>query len=243
VSEIGLLFLAAIIGFITKELLGRGVRRSLRWRSRKAPLVTHVETDPSIVWAGMPPWIGAGFLVPTDADTSSPPAHCLAWRTWALAKGGVDEGMTQVRVTLTARESLLVVVDGVRVKVHHRMPSPPWRSIVCGVGGADITPRRGEIDLSLFDPPGVQWLDESGDTIGMPTFSLTATEADVLHLWAQVAEDEWVEWSAELLVLVYGERQLVPITDAGKPFITAGGGNASSQHMAISGVGEWSPPI
>lgn len=241
--EIGLLIVGAIIGFVVNELLGRGLRRVLRSRSRRTPLVVHVETDPSIIWAGLPPWIGAGFLVPSDADVASPPEHCPDWRTWALARGGVDEEMTQIRITLTARDNLLVVVDAVRVKVHHRKASPAWRSIVCAAGGASVTPRRGEIDLSLFDPPVVEWLDEDGDAVGMPTFSLTKSEAEVLHLWVKVAAHEWVEWSAELLVIVDGERQVVPITDKGKPFVTAGAGNAASQHMSTSGASEWSPPL
>lgn len=156
--------------------------------------------------------------------------------------GGVDERSTQVRLTLTARQDLLVVVDAVRVKVHARRPVPPWRAITCAVGGADITPRRGDINLSFFDPPPVDWVDADGEPTNMPTFSLTAGEAEILHLWANV-EEEWVEWSGELLVMVDGQRQVVEIADNGRPFVTTGSAGASSHHMRVSGGDEWSPPL
>lgn len=72
VAELGFFALGAligaVIGFVINELLGRGVRGLDRRRARRDPLMVHIETDPSIIWAGMPPWIGARFLVPPDAD-------------------------------------------------------------------------------------------------------------------------------------------------------------------------------
>lgn len=207
-----------------------------------AGVEVHVETDPSIIWAGMPPWIGAGFLVPLEADVSSPPGHYPDWRTWARSVGGVDETLTQLRVTLTARKDLLVVVDGVRVRVHARKHVPPWRSITCGVGGADVSPRRAEVQLSGFNPPTFSWVDESGDVIAAPTFSVSGSEAEMLHIWAYV-EDEWVEWTAELLVLVDGRRQTIDINDRGRPFVTTGSQGALSHHMWASGGDRWDPPL
>jgi len=113
--EVALLVVGAVIGFAVNELLGRGVRSLDRRRAQRDPLVVHVEKDPSIIWAGAPPWVGATFLIPADADLSDPPpAHCPDWGAWAHAHGGVDSTQTEVRVTLTAKESLLVVVDGCR---------------------------------------------------------------------------------------------------------------------------------
>jgi hypothetical protein len=203
-TEVALILVGAVIGFVVDEAFGRGVRAIERRRARRDPLIVHVETDPSIIWAGMPPWIGAHFLVPPDADLSTPPSHCPEWRTWAKARGGVDEAVTQIRVTLTARKDLVVVVDGLRIRVHERRPAPAWRSITCAVGGADITSRRAEVQLSGFDPPTFSWVDESGDATEQPTFSLSGSEAEMLHIWAYT-DDEWVEWTAELLVLVDGQ--------------------------------------
>jgi hypothetical protein len=76
----------------------------------------------------------------------------------------------------------------------------------------------------------------------MPTFSLAADEAEMLHLWAYVG-DEWVEWDAELLVLVDGERRVVSVTDGGKPFVTSGATGAASRHMWVSATEGWQPPI
>lgn len=213
-------------------------------RRRRDPLVVHVEADPSIIWAGMPPWIGAGFLVPPDADVSLPSGHCPEWRSWIEPLGGVDEALTQLRVTLTARKDLLVVVDGVRVRVHARKAVPPWRAITCGVGGADVSPRRAEVRLSGFDPPTFEWIDESGESIAAPTFSLSGSEAEMLHVWAYV-EDEWVEWAAELLVLVDGRRQTININDGRRPFVTTGsqGASSSSALMWAAGGNRWDPPL
>lgn len=241
-GEILLLVVGAVVGFLVNEFLGRGLRAVERRRARGTPLIMHVETDPSVIWANMPPWIGAGFLVPPDADISSPPKHCPDWRRWVRALGGVDQGVTNIRVTLTARRDLLVVVDAIRVKVHERRPVPPWRAITCAVGGADITPRRGEINLSMFDPPLVDWIDDGGDPTGMPTFSLSAGAAEILHLWATV-DEEWVEWTAQLMVIVDGHRQVVEIADDGKPFVTTGSAGATSHHMRVAGGDTWDPGL
>jgi hypothetical protein len=115
VDQVGWLVIGAVIGFAVPEVLRRTTGRFDRGQARRNPLVVHAETDPAVIWAGIPPWIGAGFLMPPGADlTSPPPRHCPEWRRWAHERGGVDEAVTQLRVTLTARENLLVVVDGLR---------------------------------------------------------------------------------------------------------------------------------
>lgn len=244
VGQIALVLVGAVVGFMVNELLGRGVRRLERGHARRDPLIVHVETDPSIIWVDMPPWVGAGFLVPPGADLDAPPAHCPDWRSWVRQRGGIDEAQTQLRVTLVARKDLVVVVDGVRVRVHKRTAAPPWLAIQCMVGGASVTPRRGEIDFTLFDPPLVDWLDESGDRIPAPTYSLSDSDVEVVHLWANVGESELVEWTAELLLLVDGQRLVVTIADGGRPFVTAGAGNAISSHSRASGSASgWQPPI
>ncbi|MDQ6945727.1 MAG: hypothetical protein M3256_05495 [Actinomycetota bacterium] len=241
-AALGLLVLGAIIGFIINETLSRSLGFADRRRARRNPLVVHVETDPAVIWAGMPPWIGARFLMPLDADISSPPASCPHWRSWAHALGGVDSHLTQVRITLTAKQALLVVVDGLRVNVHSRKSVPPWRSVICAVGGASISPRRAEIRLSQADPPTVEWAAGDGDVVGVPSFSVSTSEVEMLHVWAYV-EDEWVEWTAELLVLVDGHRQVINISNNGKRFVTSGAAGAASEHMWVSGSDHWVPPL
>lgn len=239
-----LLVSGAVVGFIVNELLGRGLGAAIRHRAVGDPLIVHVEEDPSIIWAGAPPWVGAAYLLPPEADLSDPPpSHCPDWYTWARARGGVDQTQTQVRVTLTARKDLMVVVDGLRVRVHRRQDVPPWRSMVCGVAGADLAPRRAEIRLSDFEPPVVYWLDHNGDSVTTVQFSLAEDDVEMLHIWAYSADTEWVEWTAELLVLVDGKRRMVPIGDPAKPFVTSGGDGTASQHMRLSGGDEWNPPL
>jgi hypothetical protein len=110
------------------------------------------------------------------------------------------------------------------------------------VGGADVSPRRAEVQLSGFNPPTFSWVDESGEAIAAPTFSLSDSEAEMLHIWAYV-EDEWVEWTAELLVVVDGHRQTIAVNDGGRPFVTTGSRGALSQHMWASGGDRWEPPL
>jgi hypothetical protein len=238
-----LLAVGTMIGLFVDEALGRGVRWVDRRRASRHPLIVHVETDPSIIWAEAPPWVGASFLVPPDADLSSPPAYCPQWRAWATSVGGVDEGLTQVRVTLVARRDLVVVVDALRVRVHRRQPAPAWRQIMCAVGGADITPRRVEVRLSDFDPPSPTWISADGEIVRAPTFTLSGDEAEMLHIWAYVAEDEQVEWTAELLTLVDGQRVIVEVSDGGRPFVTAGSAAACSTHVRASGGADWTPAL
>lgn len=227
------------------EALGRGLGAVLRRRAVGDPLIVHVEDDTAVIWAGSPPWIGARFLVPTDADlTDPPPAACIEWHSWARARGGVDQDLTQLRITLTARKDLLVVVDGLKVTVHARKPVPPWRTLECGAGGADIAPRRAEIQLTGFDPPTVSWLDDDGEYVDAVSFSVGAGEVEMLHLWAYPGDDEWVEWTAVLFALVDGKRKEIPIGDPAKPFVTTGGSGSVSYHVRAGGSdAEWSPPI
>jgi hypothetical protein len=207
----------------------------------RKPLIVHVETDPAIIWAGAPPWVGAGFLVPTDADVSMPPTqHCPEWRTWIRNLGGVDEAMTQVRVTLSANEDLNVVVDGLRARVHSRKPVPRWRHVICAVGGADITPKRAEIALDDYAQPIIRWVNEGGEALPTPTFTLSGSESEMIHVWAR-SRSEWIEWTAELLLIIDGQRQIIPISDNGDPFITTAAEGAASQHIWAGG--SWEPHL
>jgi hypothetical protein len=234
----------AVIGFIVNEVMGRGLGAVLRRRAIRNPLMVHIEEDTSMIWAGSPPWVGAAYLLPLDADlVDPPPSNCPDWFQWARARGGIDQDLTQLRLTLTARKDLVVVVDGLRVRVHARRPAPAWRSVVCGTGGADLTPRRAEVRLSDFDPPVVYWLDDEGESVDSMQFSLAADDVEMLHIWAYSSEDECVEWTAELLAIVDGQRKVIPFGSATKPFVTSGSSGASSSHMRVSGGGEWSPPI
>jgi hypothetical protein len=235
------LILGALIGAVVTRAVDWGFQRNRRLRAMKSPLVVHVETDPAIIWAGAPPWVGAGFLVPPNADVSLPPTqHCPGWRTWIRNLGGVDESITQVRVTLSAKEDLNVVVDGLRAHVHSRKPVPPWRHVICAVGGADITPKRAEIALDDFAQPVIQWLNEGCEAVSAPTFSLSGSESEMLQFWAR-SRSEWIEWTAELFLIVDGQRKVIPIDDTGDRFITTGAEGATSQHMWAAG--SWQPPL
>jgi len=113
------------------------------------------------------------------------------------------------------------------------MASGYLRSERCGCHS-----QEGGRPAQRFDPPTFSWIDEGGDVIGAPTFSLSGSEVEMLHIWAYV-EDEWVEWTAELLVLVDGHRQVIEISEGGQPFVTSVSAGAASQHRWISGGDHW----
>jgi hypothetical protein len=224
-TAVGLLVAGAVIA----EL----VRRVPRWRAARCPLFVHVETDPTAIWIGHPPWIGASFLLPPDRDMMelSPPSNCLEWRRWARALGGVDEGQTDILVTLSAKEDLTVVVSGLRAVVSSRRAAPAWHHVSCAVGGAAIVPRRVELHFDEFPETANCWYGPGDcEPIDPPVFSISGSEAEVLHIRG-VSGRDWVEWTADLLLVVNGRRVTVPIREGRRPFVTSGASGVVESHI------------
>ncbi len=230
-----------VLGAIAGAAVDRLIAVAQRSRNRRNPLYVHIETDPSIIWAGYPPWIGAGYLVPPSAHIGAAPSdHCPDWRNWIQSMGGVDALLTYVKLTLTARSDVTVVVDALRPRIAERRAVPAWRHLQCAVGGASITPRRAEVRFGDFAQPVFSWVDQSGDHVSAPSFSLSGSDVEELHLWAW-SDREWISWTADLLLLVDGKRRVIAISDNGRPFVTTGVEGAVSTHSWSSGA--WTPPL
>jgi hypothetical protein len=93
---------------------------------------------------------------------------------------------------------------------------------LCPVGGADLLPRRIEVDLDMFDGDiaMTRHLDYD-EEVPLPSISLAPGEVERLHIWARAASG-FHQWRLELPVLVDGRRQLVPVDDKGDAFMTVG---------------------
>lgn len=127
------------------ERLERASRRL--WKV--GPLFVHVETDRRVIWAGSPPWIPAAVWVPEMPD-EQPPMDANDWSTWARRLGGHDADVTMLEVTLQARKDMSLVIDRPMIR-HARSDDRRGVIALCRVGGADLLPRRIEVDLDLFE--------------------------------------------------------------------------------------------
>ncbi|GHE93068.1 hypothetical protein GCM10014715_56720 [Streptomyces spiralis] len=207
-----------IVTAVFQPLLNRITAISRRITHIK-PVSVHVETDPSIVWAGFPNWIPAFVWLP-GRPTSRPPEHPTDWRSWAMAQGGAEAFQTALRVTVTARENASVVVDPPKVRHEsHPLDVPPRGCIaLCPVGGAAVTPRRLQVDLAMGT---TMWVDEDGSPIAPLSLALSPGETEQFLIFVN-SHSGRNQWHLELPILIDGKRLLIPIKDGSKPFITYG---------------------
>lgn len=192
---------------------------------KRPPVRVHIEVDPGNMYAGAPNWVGSGWVLPPEVDATAlgvPPTNiCRDWRPWMWPRGAFDGDYTEIRVTLQGVADSTVLVDGLRVTSIERS-EPRGNHFLCPVGGADITPRSIEVDLD-WDPGVVTYSDESGEAEGLPTFTLSKGEIEVVHVRAQTTQFR-CSWTAELLLIVDGQRETVYLDDDGEPFRTSATG-------------------
>lgn len=198
------------------ERLERFSRRL--WRVR--PLFVHIEADRRLIWAGSPPWIPAAVWLP-EMPREQPPLDANDWSAWGRRLGGHDADVTMLQVTLQARKDVSLVVDRPMIRYAR---SDDRRGVIalCPVGGADLLPRRIDVDLDTFDGDVAmtQHLDYD-EEVPWPSISLAPGEVERLHIWAK-ASSGFHQWRLELPVLVDGRRRLVPVDNAGDAFTTVG---------------------
>jgi len=227
--------LTALIAPITP-----GLERLSRRATRAKPLFVHIETDPSVIWAGFPDWIPLSHFFETPPPIDGPVINRADWLAWASRHGGVDAALTTVHVTLQAQGPATVAVQGLRVR--RRSSSVAGGQIVTrGVGGASVIPRKLTIHLDSGVEPIVTSEDNGGDTsIGFPNLQLATGDTEVLHIWAE-AESGRHEWTAYLILLVEGRRVLHPIRNNGKPFVTVGA-SGIEQRVNYAATDTWTEP-
>jgi hypothetical protein len=218
---VALLLCALLITTITGFRQQRTITAAAVHRS---DLSVHVETDRGVIWAGAPPWTSYMFAVPSIDRLGNPPSGpCVEWWKWARSYGGVDVRDTEVRVTLIAATDRTVVINGLRPQIVKREPPPPWPVVLCAAaGGAELTYRGMHVDLDGFGTPTAHFVAQDGTQAQRPpVISVRAGEAEMFHITGH-AEYEYIEWVAEVLLIVDGQRKTVTIDDDGEPFRTCG---------------------
>jgi hypothetical protein len=212
--------LGALLGWAVPHFLPRLWRRA----ALEQVLDLHVEQDPRIFEAGHPDWIPYSFLFPRAiSEVPAPPTGGIAqdWWAWAHTHGAVDAYSTKLAITLVCRQDVTVAVDALTVRLVNELETLRGTLIVRPTGGADIVERGIEVDLDGMGQPVVMYRDSGGGYLKSLGFSLKKGEVERIQIEARAAA-MLCKWTAELHLLVDGRRRTVEVTDAGKPFQTAG---------------------
>lgn len=202
---------------------GRKAERAGQIVAAEQPLDVLVETDQAIVWAGAPPWVGFSYYFSNGLPDEAPPTVGFDWSRWAYKHGGIDVGITMVQLTIQARQRANVVLDAPVVRIVAREDVAGGTVGTYGAGGADLHPRHFRVDLDMFDPPSVEYLNEDYEPVRNPAFKLTEGEVERFQIWAYATGDLLIEWTLELPIIVNGSRQEIAVDGpTGLSFATVG---------------------
>lgn len=225
-AELGSFALGLAGGLATTfiEPVNRWVGRVGRRTARDRGLAVHVETDPSVIWAGTPDWVPFQYFFPTPDLPAPPPPNPRKWRAWAVAEGGFDLWESVVRLTIvgTAPVTVLETPDVTVTKE----PLPPGRKVLRPVGGAEISPRAYRVDLDTFgeQSPDISLVEEGDSVRHDPlSFSLERNGVEQILLRVQSQRPGLYYWRGRLPILIDGKREYVDVDDGGVPFLLAGG--------------------
>ncbi len=215
----GLIVGAVVAPFV--EPWTRRLQRLGRRVAKEPALDVHVEWDQAVIWAGWPPWLSFAYYFAGSLPPAAPPDSGFDWSGWADRHGGYDFMWTMLRVTLVARTDATVVVE-IPV-VNQTIAEVPFGVGVLypAPGGADVNPRRFQIDLDFGERAYARFEDE-GQSAPAPSWSLSKGEAEQSSIWARARDDRLHEWVLELPLIVDGQRRMVRIDKGGKPFVTVG---------------------
>ena len=226
-KDVLLIIVGTIIGIVITALfhpLSRWLERVSRRLWRTSPIYVHIDSDPSIIWAGYPPWVGSSVWLPS-IPSEGPPESCLDWRSWALKAGGSDGQQSTLRITIQAREDVALVIETVSVRQNNVIDSAEVGGcfLTCQTAGAAISPRRIEVQLDWGRGAATAtWIDQDGSPTTAPQLSLSAGEFEQFHIWAKTEQGRH-EWWLELLLIVEGRRVVVPIhQEHNGSFVTIG---------------------
>ena len=202
-------------------------------------LFVHVEHDPRLIWANMPPWVGFAYCFEDGLPLEPPPSVAFDSWQWARRNGGVNMGISVLQVTLQARSGVSVVIEDVLARNVRRNKSGGV-GVVFPAGGASLCPRRFDVDLDAWSPPIVEFrVGADADPIPAPSFQLAPGETERFHIWVR-ARHGWNDWSVQLPLLVNGRRQYQDIGTEAKPFTTVGSDVPTASYMP-GRDGTWLP--
>lgn len=205
------------------EPVQRRVARAGRRSSSDCGVQMHVELDPTVIWAGMPDWIGFHYYIPDLDAAGEPPADSREWRSWAYRAGGWDLATSTVRLTLIGTAPVTVVLETPQV-FYSEESLPVGTKVIHAVGGASIDPRAFNVDLDGSDHPIVTISDDGGERISRPmAWSLQKGEVEQMLITVTSSRSALFHWEAQLPVLIDGERVFLTINDNHEPVTFAGG--------------------
>jgi hypothetical protein len=230
-NTILLIALSAIIGALITLAVTALTHPPIDWLERvskrlwRAELFdVHVETDPSIIWAGQPPWVGAAVWLHTIPD-EPPPLACPDWHVWARERAGFDAEQSVLQVTIQARKDTTLLIRGLKVRQKETKSLEQIDGYIlgCPVGGASLEPRRIEVNLDWGGGTGTAtWLDRGGQPTQPQQLTLSSGEIEQFQIWV-TTEEGWHEWWLELIVFSEGRNSVFPIRPQNnRPFITVG---------------------
>lgn len=208
-----------------------------------APLSVIVETDPRVFLPEVD-WTPFAYVFDTTlGQIQAPPSgDCRTWHSWARDLGAADSGAngfgTMFQVSVTSRSDGPILIDGFDVEVRRRGPPIHGVEARCLTGGADLNPRRVEIDLDK-DPASIHYLaDPNVDSEPQNlTISLAPDEIEVFEVWA-FTEGCDCEWIAALNFVADGTRGRAQIASGDAPFRTSGSRNADTWRWDEA-AGDW----
>jgi len=159
------------------------------------------------------------YFIPGELPSDAPPEDGRDWGRWAKSHGGYDLWLTMVKVTVVAKTDTTVVIETPIVTQKTSAVPKGVGVLKPAPGGADITPRRYDIDLASGTHPWIMFM-EGGEAIASeprpaPSFSLKAGEVEQLHIWAKAEDDQLHAWSMHIPLLIDGRRVTIPVDDHG----------------------------
>lgn len=136
-------------------------------------------------------------------------------RLWGLDRGLADADESSFWVTLQGRAEVPVVIDGIRPVILRQVDTSQVDGVAlwCAVGGGDLGTVDWVVNLDFpFAAPV---------TADAPR-SLTIAKGESIRLSMMAETEHFVEWTAEVLLIVDGARQVIKVDCNGKPFRTCG---------------------
>ena len=149
----------------------------------------------------------------------------MNFASWARRQGGVRAQEDAFRIVLRGREESPVIVNGLTAHVlSTRTPRSGWFNGWDGCGAA-VDTRQVHFELER-KPPSATWYDKNGEEIDPLTLQVSATEHEVIDVFAYTFREE-VEWVLEVSYTSAGKDGILRIDDHGKPFVLTAPGQRS----------------
>jgi hypothetical protein len=238
-----------VVGAFFKPVSAWGEKFARRIWSQD-PIIVAVERDPAIIWSGEPDWIPFSVYIDDPIRlSSSMPSDRTGWLEQMHNLNAVDAFETPLRVTVQARTDAAVVIEQIRVTRHRQVKLGKGIIVTRPTGGADLIPRRFEVQLDWGAEPLITFYDPGGEQpTHPPAFNLAAGEAERFHLCGitsreQTGDAVWHEWSLDVDLLVEGRKVVRRIDNNGRPFVTVSPGGLPHAWMTNGSI-EWTnkPP-